>query len=105
MSNDNTTDAPGGLRDATCSPEYFAGMTCQCGAYNENECGCPDVDWTPTEVYKLRALLTALCDACDGIDCVDFMPTGMPEAYEAARNYLQENAKHIHPEPTPQDHE
>ena len=91
MENDKQTTSDQPLRDAACSPSYYAGMTCQCGAYNENECGCPDVDWTPSEVYKLRALLTDLCDACDGIDCADFMPAGMPEAYEAARNYLREN--------------
>ena len=43
-----------GLDETPCSPSYFAGMACQCGAFNENECGCPDVDWTLSEVYKLR---------------------------------------------------
>ena len=34
--------------------EYVPGAACLCGAWAENECGCPDADWTPTEVYQLR---------------------------------------------------
>ena len=33
------------------------GKGCKCGAYGSCECGCPDVDWTPQEVYDLRAKL------------------------------------------------
>ena len=33
--------------------DYFPGKDCQCEARSSYECGC-DVDWTPTEVYKLR---------------------------------------------------
>lgn len=35
--------------------EYYAGKGCKCAAYNSDECGCPNVDWTPKEVYTLRA--------------------------------------------------
>jgi hypothetical protein len=31
------------------------GMGCRCAAHDQSECGCPDVDWTPQEVYDLRA--------------------------------------------------
>jgi len=37
--------------------EYYAGKGCMCTAYDQSECGCPDVDWTPKEVYVLRAKL------------------------------------------------
>ena len=30
------------------------GKGCKCAAYSENECAC-DADWTPQEVYDLRA--------------------------------------------------
>jgi hypothetical protein len=30
------------------------GKGCNCGAYDQSECAC-DVDWTPQEVYDLRA--------------------------------------------------
>jgi hypothetical protein len=30
------------------------GKECKCAAHSESECGC-DVDWTPQEVYDLRA--------------------------------------------------
>jgi hypothetical protein len=30
------------------------GKECKCAAYSESECGC-DADWTPQEVYDLRA--------------------------------------------------
>ena len=43
--------------------EYYAGMGCRCAAWSENECACPDVDWTPEEVYELRKQLKALQDA------------------------------------------
>jgi len=36
---------------------YYAGIDCQCNASVERECCCSDVDWTPTEVYRLRAQL------------------------------------------------
>lgn len=34
--------------------EYVPGADCQCAAWNSSECACPDVDWTPKEIYKLR---------------------------------------------------
>ena len=34
--------------------EYVPGAGCRCAAWNSSECGCPNVDWTPTEIYKLR---------------------------------------------------
>jgi hypothetical protein len=36
--------------------DYTPGEGCQCSAYNESECGC-DVDWTPKEVYELKATI------------------------------------------------
>jgi len=36
--------------------KYTPGEGCQCSAYNESECGC-DVDWTPKEVYELKATI------------------------------------------------
>ena len=36
--------------------DYTPGKGCQCSAYNESECGC-DVDWTPKEVYELKATI------------------------------------------------
>jgi len=36
------------------------GKGCQCGAYGSYECGCPDVDWTPQEVYDLKAKIIFL---------------------------------------------
>ena len=33
------------------------GKGCKCGAYGACECGCPDVDWTPQEIYDLRSKL------------------------------------------------
>ena len=33
---------------------YFPGKGCKCYAHSEYECACPDVDWTDSEVYKLR---------------------------------------------------
>ena len=35
---------------------HSAGRDCECGARSEGECGC-DVDWTDSEVYKLRKQL------------------------------------------------
>jgi len=34
---------------------YYAGINCQCYASTQGDCCCSDVDWTPTEVYRLRA--------------------------------------------------
>jgi len=36
---------------------YTPGQGCQCHAHSEAECGC-DVDWTPREVYELRATIS-----------------------------------------------
>jgi len=35
------------------------GNGCRCAAYSESECGC-DADWTPQEVYDLRAKIARL---------------------------------------------
>ena len=35
------------------------GKGCKCAAYSESECGC-DADWTPQEVYDLRAEIERL---------------------------------------------
>ena len=37
---------------------------------------------------RLAEALEYLCDACDGIDCADFMPAAMPDAYKIAREAL-----------------
>jgi len=55
--NQKQTARSCGSDASDCSASYFAGIGCQCGAYSESECGCPDVDWTPTEVYKLRSII------------------------------------------------
>jgi len=36
------------------------GAGCRCGAHGRNECGCPNADWTPSEVYRIRDLNIAL---------------------------------------------
>ena len=36
---------------------YYAGIDCQCYASFQRECSCSNADWTPTEVYRLRAQL------------------------------------------------
>jgi hypothetical protein len=38
------------------------GKGCMCHAHSESECGC-DVDWTPREVYELRAQRDRLAEA------------------------------------------
>ena len=35
------------------------GRECHCAAYSENECAC-GADWTPDEVYELRARVSEL---------------------------------------------
>jgi len=35
------------------------GKGCRCAAHSESECGC-DADWTPQEVYDLRAKIARL---------------------------------------------
>lgn len=54
------------------SAPYFPGKDCQCEASSESECGC-DADWTPKEVYRLRAendklreMIARLQDKIDG---------------------------------------
>ena len=39
---------------------YTPGQNCLCAAWSRNECGCSDVDWTPTEVYQLRLKVSKL---------------------------------------------
>lgn len=36
------------------------GKGCQCAAYSSSDCGCPNVDWTPQEIYDLREKVKAL---------------------------------------------
>lgn len=36
------------------------GKGCKCAAYSASDCGCPDVDWTPQEIYDLREKLSTL---------------------------------------------
>jgi hypothetical protein len=38
------------------------GKGCKCAAHSESECGC-DADWTPQEVYDLRAEIERLREA------------------------------------------
>ena len=40
--------------------ETCDGYGCECGARGYFECCCPDADWTPSEVYELRAEVNAL---------------------------------------------
>lgn len=40
------------------------GRECHCAAYSENECAC-GADWTPDEVYELRARVKELVNAID----------------------------------------
>lgn len=88
--SDNAAD--GGSSPVACSTSYHAGMTCQCGAHNENECGCPDVDWTPSEVYQLRALMRELCNAVHDRLRDDPTPESRMrcwKAWMAASDYLE----------------
>jgi hypothetical protein len=39
------------------SNDYSPGKGCKCEARNESECGGCGADWTPIEVYRLRAEL------------------------------------------------
>lgn len=36
------------------------GSSCTCGAYDQCECSCFDVDWTPFDVYAYRELLNMI---------------------------------------------
>ena len=81
---------------------YYAGIDCQCNASVERECCCSNVDWTPTEVYRLRAqlvkaqkqLVTAKADGIREaiIDCgVDLDSSGgLSVDYLYLINYLEE---------------
>ncbi len=40
------------------------GMGCVCNAYSSSECAC-GVDWTPSEVYELRAALIKARDTLE----------------------------------------
>jgi len=40
--------------------DYVEGMGCLDGAWNADECACVGVDWTPKEVYELRAEVARL---------------------------------------------
>ena len=52
----NSTAIAGSSR-TTCSPSYYPGRGCRCAARSEADCGCPGVDWSPSEIYDLRAML------------------------------------------------
>ena len=41
--------------------ETCDGQGCACGAYGQCECGCA-CDWTPREVYELRAEVNKLTE-------------------------------------------
>ena len=60
--SDNAAD--GGSSPVACSRSYFPGMDCTCHARNESECACLHVDWTPTEVKKLRESATYTHAGC-----------------------------------------
>jgi hypothetical protein len=36
---------------------YIPGKGCECFAYYEGECGCSDVDWTPSREKRLEVAL------------------------------------------------
>jgi len=40
--------------------EYYEGKGCICMARSAYECGCCNADWTPLEVYTLRAEIAEL---------------------------------------------
>ena len=40
--------------------DYFPGKGCKCAAWSYMDCACSDVDWTPKEVYVLRARIKEL---------------------------------------------
>lgn len=41
---------------------------CTCAAQSENECGCPNVDWTPWEIYNLQKALKRIQAAAGNPD-------------------------------------
>lgn len=43
------------------------GKGCKCAASSAVDCGCPDVDWTPQEVYDLRAKLLEAQKEVEGL--------------------------------------
>jgi hypothetical protein len=49
-------------KEGRMSDEYIPGVGCTCSAWNESECGCDGVDWTPKEVYELREKCSNLDD-------------------------------------------
>jgi hypothetical protein len=49
-------------KEGRMSEEYIPGVGCTCSAWNESECGCDGVDWTPKEVYELREKCSNLDD-------------------------------------------
>ena len=40
--------------------KHIPGIGCQCCAYSENECCCPDVDWRSAREVELEALVEKL---------------------------------------------
>jgi hypothetical protein len=51
------------------------GKGCKCEAHSESECGC-DADWTPQEVYDLRAANAAVYGLLADIRAAVGDPTG-----------------------------
>jgi hypothetical protein len=51
------------------------GKGCKCAAYDESECAC-DADWTPQEVYDLRASNARLLGLLADIRAAVGDPTG-----------------------------
>ena len=51
------------------------GKGCKCAAYSESECAC-DADWTPQEVYDLRAANAAVYGLLADIRAAVGDPTG-----------------------------
>jgi len=75
------------------------GKGCKCAAHSESECGC-DADWTPQEVYDLRAENKRLKEAirrlaeqdatlsvCDGAVTVTMDATLTDAEREAVRHF------------------
>ena len=62
--NQKQTARSCGSDASACSPSYIPGMGCTCCAHDASECGCPGVDWTPSEVYKLRDAATYTHAGC-----------------------------------------
>ena len=54
MTNEVDEMSDGSRGSHTTEVSMADGKGCKCAAHSESECGC-DADWTPQEVYDLRA--------------------------------------------------